>query len=177
MRPEFYDWLLLDPAAIRGGQYWRLITFLFVPPPMGFIWMFFWLLVLYQFSLALEREWGDFRFCLFYGIGALSTILAALLIVGDTLTNVPLNTTLFLAFATLFPEYEVLLFFILPVKVKILALITWLWMIWQFAAGSFSMRVAIGASLVNYLIFFGPQIWENIKLRAQVYQNRRRFKG
>src|SRR5437899_14532 len=81
-RPEFIGRLLLDPDAIRHGEWWRVVTFLFVPPPMGLIWMLFWLLILYQFGLALEHEWGDFRFCLFYAIGALSMIIAALWMVG-----------------------------------------------------------------------------------------------
>ncbi len=176
IRPEFIGQLVLDPVAIRHGEFWRLITFLFVPPRMGLLWMFFWLVVFYQFSLALEQEWGDFRFLLFYAIGGLSTILAALFVVQDTLSNLPLNTTLFLAFATLFPDYEILLFFILPVKVKYLALVTWIWLAISFALSPFSGRVAIVAALVNYVIFFGPQIWENVKLRIEVYRNRRRFK-
>ncbi len=175
-RPEFIDRLLLDPDAIRHGEIWRAITFLFVPPQLGPFWMMFWLLLLYQFALALEQEWGDFRFGLFYGIGALATIVAALWIVGASLSNVPLNTTLFLAFATLFPDFELLLFFILPVKVKYLAWLTWLGMMGSLVMGSEVTRVAIGASLVNYALFFGPQIWETIKLKWNVFQNRRRFR-
>lgn len=175
-RPEFIDRLLLDPGAVRQGEVWRIITFLFVPPRLGPLWMMFWLLLLYQFALALENEWGDFRFCVFYAIGALATIVAALWVVGTTLSNVPLNTTLFLAFATLFPDFELLLFFILPVKVKYLAWLTWLGMLWALVRGSTITRVAIGASLVNYVLFFGPQIWEIVALKWEVLRNRRRFR-
>src|SRR5688572_6094717 len=91
VRPDFVYQLTLDPVAIRQGEVWRVITFLFVPPPMGLLWMAFWLLLLYQFGLTLEQEWGDFKFCLFYGIGALATTIAALWF-GDTLPNVPMNT-------------------------------------------------------------------------------------
>jgi membrane associated rhomboid family serine protease len=138
--------------------------------------MLFWLLVVYQFAQALEQEWGEFKFCVFYAIGGLAMIAAAMWM-GETLTNVPLNTTLFLAFATLFPEFQLLLFFILPIKVKWLALFTWLGVAWSFFRGSPETRVAIIASLVNYGLFFGPQIVESIKLRWEVFQNRRRFKG
>jgi membrane associated rhomboid family serine protease len=175
VRPDFLLRLLLDPVAIRQGEIWRIFTFLFVPPMMGPLWMVFWLLLLYQFSQALEQEWGEFRFCLFYAIGALATIVAALWIVGDTLSNVPLNTTLFLAFATLFPNFELLLFFILPVKVKYLALLTWIGLAVALVMGSSITRVAIAASLVNYVVFFGPQIWETITLKITVYKARRRF--
>lgn len=175
-RPEFLYQLILDPQAIRQGQLWRIITFLFVPPPMGLLWMAFWLLLLYQFALALQNEWGDFRFCLFYALGALSMIIAALWIAGEPLSNIPLNTTLFLAFATLFPNFELMLFFILPVKVKYLAALTWLALAWSVIMGSWITRVTIGASLVNYFVFFGPQIWQTARLRWDVYRNRQRFK-
>ena len=125
--------------------------------------MVFWLLVLYQFAQALEHEWGEFRFCVFYGIGAVATLAASLWVAGEALSNVPLNTTLFLAFATLFPDFELLLFFILPVKVKWLAGLTWLWLVWAFWFGSSTARAGIGASLVNYALFFGPQIRSGIK--------------
>jgi membrane associated rhomboid family serine protease len=142
---------------------------------MGPFWMVLWLLLLYQFARALEQEWGDFRFCLFYVIGAIATIVTALT-VNRPLSNVPLNTTLFLAFATLFPNFELLLFFILPVKVKYLAALTWFWMAAAFLMGSSASRASIVASLANYGIFFGPQIWESAKLRWEVYKNRRRFR-
>jgi membrane associated rhomboid family serine protease len=175
VRPEFLFRLILDPQAIHQGDWWRVITFLFVPPMMSPLWMVFWLLVLYQFSQALEQEWGDFRFCLFYLIGGLAMIIAALGLTGETLSNIPLNTTLFLAFATLFPEFELLLFFVLPVKVKYLAWITWAWIAWTVLVGSFATRVTIGASLVNYILFFGPQLWQSAKLKFAVLRNRRRL--
>jgi hypothetical protein len=67
------------------------------------------------------------------------------------------------------------LFFILPVKVKYLAALTWLGLIGSFIIGSGVMRVTIAASLVNYLIFFGPQIVQNARLKWEVYRNRKRF--
>jgi len=175
-RPEFLSRLRLDPFAIRHGEVWRAVTFLFVPPMMHPFWMLFCLLLLYQFAQALEHEWGDFRFCLFYGISALAALAAALCVSGETLSNIPLNITLFLAFATLFPDFELLLFFILPVKVKWLAAVTWLWLVWAFGVGSSGMRAGIAASLVSYALFFGPQIWQNMRLKIEVYRNRRRFK-
>lgn len=175
-RSEFSYQLILDPEAVRQGQIWRLITFLFVPPPLGPLGMAFWLLLLFQFAQALENEWGEFRFCLFYALGALATIVAAMGIVGDTLSNAPLNTTLFLAFAALHPDFELLLFFILPVKVKYLAWLTWLGLAWGVITGSAATRVAIGASLINYALFFGPDHWQGLKLKIEVYRNRRRLR-
>jgi hypothetical protein len=172
--PMFSERLRLNPEAIGQGEFWRLVTFLFIPPGWGF-WTLLWLLFVYQIAQALEQAWGEFRFLIFYAIGGLATIAAALWL-GATLSNVPLNTTLFLAFATLFPNYEVLLFFILPIRVKYLGAFTWATLLLSLILGTFVTRIAIVASLVNYMLFFGPQISVNLRLRWEVYRNRRRFR-
>src|SRR5262249_50371235 len=150
----FIERLILEPDAVRHGEVWRLMTFLFVPPPLGPLGMALWLLLLYQYGQSLENEWGNFRFFVFYALGAMATIIAGMWIVGETLSNLPLNTTLFLAFATLFPEFELLLFFILPMKVKYLAWLMGLGMAWSFVTGNSVTRVTIAAALVNYFLFF-----------------------
>jgi membrane associated rhomboid family serine protease len=175
-RPDFLYQLVLSPEAVRAGQWWRVITFLFVPPHIAPLWMMFWLLVLYQFALALENEWGNFRFCVFYAIGAMATVLTAF-IIGEPLSNVPLNTTLFLAFATLYPDTPLLLFFIIPIKVKYLAWFSWAGIVVSVIFGSLVTRAGIAASLVNYFLFFGGQLWDRVKLRVAVIRNRRRFEG
>jgi len=175
LNPGFVYRLLLDPAAIHTGEWWRIITFLFVPPNLNPIYMAFWLYLLYMYASALENEWGEFRFCFFYLAGALATVLGALFITHETLPNVPLNTILFLAFARLFPDFELLLFFFIPVKVKYMAWVVWLVLGWNFLSGGFVTRVAIGTSLFNYALFFGPELWQEAVLKWQVFRNRRRF--
>jgi membrane associated rhomboid family serine protease len=177
VQPNFVERLLLYPDNVRIGEWWRLITFLFVPPlRMNPIFLIFWLLLLYQFSQALENAWGEFRFFIFYLVGAVATALAAFLVLHEPLGNMSLNTTLFLAFATLYPDFELLLFFILPIKVKYLAWFTWFTIIFSFVLGSLSLRVEIAASLANYALFFGEAIWQAARLRWEVYQNRRRMR-
>ncbi len=173
---DFVTHLTLNPDAVRQGEFWRLVTFLFVPPPMGPLWLAFWLYLLYQYAQALEHAWGAFRFFVFFGIGVAATIVAALA-VGRTLSNMPLYTTLFLAFAALFPNFELLLFFILPVKVKYLAWMIWAGLAWSLWAGNLVTRVAIAASLLNYSLFFGAHHWDTLRLKVQVYRNRKRFKS
>jgi len=176
-QPVFVQSLTLDPMALRSGEWWRALTFLFVPPMnMNPIFLVFWLLLLYQISQALENAWGEFRFFFFYLIGASATVIAAAAILHEPLGNVSLNTTLFLAFATLFPEFELLLFFVLPIKVKYLACFVWFTVGLSFLTGSFGTRVEIGASLSNYILFFGPDLWRAARLKWEVYRNRQRFK-
>ena len=162
MRPAFPAVLSLEPELVMRGQVWRLFTFLLIPPTMSPIWMFFWLYILYIYASALEAEWGDFRFNLYYGIGAVSTILASMFL-GVGLSNVPLQTSLFLAFAALYPDFEVLIMFILPAKVKWLAWLAWAGMAWNMLASNGATRVALAASLVNYAVFFGSDHWETAR--------------
>ena len=178
-QPIFVDRLLLDPTAVRaGGEWWRVVTFLFVPPiNMNPIFLVFWLLLVYQFAQALENAWGEFRFFFFYLVGALATVLGSLFVAGEPIGNVPLYTTLFLAFATLYPDFQLLLFFFIPMKVKYLAWFTWATTALSLIMGSNVTRVAIVASLLNYLLFFGADIWRAVQLRVAVYRNRRRFRG
>lgn len=175
-RPLLIQKMVLDPTLVMAGEWWRLIMFLFVPPMMGPIWTVLWLLFVYQVAQSLESEWGEFKFLVFFLTGALATIAAALLVTHETLSNGPLYTTLFLAFATLYPDYQVLLFFIIPIKLRYLSWIVWAGVLFSFVVGSFATRVGIAASLVNYFLFFGPMIWEMVQLKLEVYKNRKRFK-
>jgi membrane associated rhomboid family serine protease len=175
MKPEFASRLMLDPVAISQGEIWRAVTFLFVPPRMTPFWLVLWLFVLYQYAQALENEWGEFKFCFFYFVGALATLIAAMFIVRGPIDNTWLNTSLFLAFATLYPDFQLLLFFIIPVRVKYLGWFAWALTLFLMVTGNFQTRVAIAASLCNYFLFFGADIWQSAKLRLEVYRNRRRF--
>src|SRR5205823_45350 len=107
-------------------------------------------------------RWGDFRFNLFYGIGACAVVLASM-IIGLPLSNVTLNATIFLAFAALWPDFELLLFFVLPVKVKWLAYLAWAGILWSFLTGGWMARVALASGLMNYALFFGPSHLENLR--------------
>ncbi len=168
--------LHLTPQGVYAGEVWRFITFLFVPPPLQPFFMFFWLYLLYTYASALEMEWGTFRFTVYYLVGAAATLLVGFCPVIGIVSNVYLNASLFLAFATLFPNFELLLFFFLPVKVKYIGYLTWAWIILSFFTSGLLTRLTILAALLNYFLLLGPDIWESLKLRWQVYQNRKRWR-
>jgi hypothetical protein len=153
VRPEFLSMLVLDIGQIRHGQVWRLVTYLFLPPPGGPIWMLFGIYWFWLIGTNLENEWGAFKFNAFYLVGMLGTTIAAL-ISGGASGNAQLNLSLFLAFATLFPDYQIFLFFIIPVRVKWLGLITGGFLLFQLVAEDWGTRGAIFAALANYVVFF-----------------------
>jgi membrane associated rhomboid family serine protease len=157
MKPRFVEALTLDLTAVKHGQVWRLITYLFIPERFS-IWFLFALYVLWMIGKSLESEWGAFKYNAYYFLGMIGTTLAAVL-VGGGVGNTWLNLSLFFAFATLFPSYEFLLFFVLPVKVKWLGLLSALGLVFSFVVGSWAERAAILAATGNYFLFFGGHLW------------------
>lgn len=156
VRPGFVDHLILVPQLVPS-QPWRLVTFLFLPPPTSMIWVLLSLYFTWLIGSNLEQEWGPLKFNLFYLLGAVGTA-AAGFITGVPQTNYFLNLSLFFAFATLFPDYEIRLFFVLPVKVKWLAILSAAYVLYKFVLGGIGMKVAIGVVFGNYLLFFAGHI-------------------
>lgn len=174
MRPEFADALTLDLNRVRAGQVWRLVTFLFLPTASSPISMLFDLYILWMVGSNLERDWGSFKFNLYYFFGMVGTTIAAA-IVGGAVGNVWLNWSLYLAFATVFPEYEIFLFFVLKIRVKWLGLALGLYLLFELAMGSWSTRAAITAAMVNYFLFFSGTLLALLRSRnLEVRQAARR---
>ncbi len=158
---------VLVPSRVLGGEWWRLLTFPFyLAPPTGAIGPVFTAFALYMFYLmggALEGYWGAFRYNLFLFLGYALTVGAAFVTPGYVVTNVFLGTTVFLAFAYLNPDFEFIVFFILPVKVKWLALLTWVLFGVRFALGAWPERLQNLASGGNFLIFFSRDLFGGVR--------------
>lgn len=161
-------------AAVTHGQVWRLLTFVFMPPDSSLLWIVFSLYFYWLIGSALENQWGAFKFNVYYLCGIVGAILSGF-ITGYS-TNSYLNLSLFLAFALMFPDYEVLVFFILPVKMKYLALLSSLSIILSFVVGSLSTKVAIAFALLNVILFFGNDAIRSVKNAYRRYQWRKNFR-
>ncbi len=151
---NIFSLLSLNMNAVMRGEVWRLVTFLAIPPTTSILWAFFSLYFYYMLGTALENTWGSFRFTLFYLIGALCVILGALLTGYGT--NEYLNLSIFFAFALLYPDYEIRLFFAIVVKMKYLAIFNVILYIIAFIGGTFATSVSLLLSLVNLALFFYP---------------------
>lgn len=157
VREGFRDQLMLVPSRV-ASEPWRLVSFLFVPPERSnLIWVALSLYFTWLIGTNLEQAWGAHKFNAFYFTGALGTLVAGL-VTGTSQTNFYLNTSLFLAFATLFPDYEIRIFFILPVKVKWLGFLSAALAAFELFVGSTGVRAAILAVTANYLLFFGGHL-------------------
>lgn len=166
--------LMLDPGLVMEGELWRLLTFLFIPPSFSLFWILFALYFYYMVGSRLEHEWGSFRFNLYYLVGMSGAIIAAF-ITGYGSTALYLNLSLFLAFAYIYPDFEILLFFIVPVKIKYLAWLNWAFIVFTLLTEPLPDKAAAIASLLNYFLFFGKDIVTNIKTGKTAFSNRKKF--
>ena len=169
LMPELLGWLTLEPALILRGQVWRVISWVLIPPTTQPISLLFLVLLYYSLGTALERTWGTFRYNVYIFSGLLFTVLAVFIFyavyyfgfgkeislssVGLISTNY-ITMSIFLAFAAIYPEMEVYLYFILPIKMKWMALVYAAMALYYFVSRGAVTRVAIGASLLNFVIFF-----------------------
>ncbi|MEO0794352.1 MAG: hypothetical protein AAFX93_04265 [Verrucomicrobiota bacterium] len=153
--------LALDPSKVIQGEVWRIFTFLLEPPMARIsLWLILIWYIFYFFGSTLEKEWGEFRYNLFILVGVLCTVIGGMLTLlipiagGYPLSNGYLLTSPMLAFAILFPNFEIRVYFILPVKMKWIAVFTLA--AWFFGAGNnpFSWVLIFGA-LANIMLFFG----------------------
>ena len=174
LNPDFLSILDLDPVRIRHGEVWRLVTYIFIPQSLNPLWVLFALLFLWWIGNGLEHALGAFRLTLYFLIGMIGTTCAAFFF-GTNFSNTMLIASLFYAFARFYPDEVIYVMLILPLKVKWIAWILGALLIGKFFIGSNGDRMAIVASLSNYLIFFGPTIIHEARHRQEVSERRRRF--
>lgn len=171
---RLYSLMTLTRRGLFAGQIWRLATFIFVPPSSSPLFIIFSLYFYYMIGMSLERRWGKVKFNLYYFIGMLAAIAACLLTgyAGNTF----LNLSLFFAFAAMFPEEEVLLFMILPVKMKYLAVLDAAIYAYQFLVGSASTKITIVLCLANVFLFLGGDLINTIRRESRYWKTRRNFR-
>ncbi len=166
----FSTFLYFNRNLILEGQVWRVLTFIFVPGSSSFFVIISFLFYFY-IGRVLEMAWGTTRFNTYYFLGVLMSIIAGFFI-GVT-TTYYLNMTLFLAYAATFPDSQVNLYFVLPIKVKFLGLLYGAFILVEFVSASLAGRIAIGVSLLNFLLFFGPGFMKVQNRRSKTQKIRR----
>lgn len=157
--PHVAGSLSLQGSRILGGEWWRLITMLFVPFNDSPVWVVFGWYLAYIFGSALEHVWGAFRYALYIFISYLCTLILAFLFPKEIFTNAYIYASAFLAFAYLAPNYVLYLFFIIPVKIKWFALLAWIGMLGAFLSGDWHVKLQNILAVFNFLLFFGNDIY------------------
>ena len=174
-----YFALCFDRTAILQGQIWRLFTYIFTFDAGNPLITVIALFCYYTLGRAMEMVWGTCRFNIFYLSGVVLMDVFCM-IFGGYADVYYLNLSLFLGYATLFPETRFLLLYIIPVKAWIFALIdlgfTAFSVISMTLAGLFPYSLFPLVALANYFLFFGKDVLNLIPVSWQA-NARRLFRG
>lgn len=173
---DIYNMLALYPGKILQGEVWRLFTFIFIPPSSSLIFILFVLYLYYMIGSALEQEWGSFKFTVYYIIGMIG-IIAASFITGEVATSNYLNLSLFLAFATVYPDFELLLFFFIPVKMKYLGWLSFIGIGYSIIFRPLPEKIVAIVSIINYFLFFFKDILHSTSNNTRALHNKNKFKS
>ena len=155
--PVLYYLLCFDRTAILQGQVWRLITYPLTYMISSPLLMLISLFCYYSIGRVMEYYWGTLRFNLFYLTGVVMMDVYCMLF-GGTASVTYLNLSLFLSYATIHPDARFLLFFIIPVKAWIFALVDLVIVLVDLFTLSFPYNFFSVISLANYFLFFGRDV-------------------
>lgn len=173
VNPTTMSLLMLSPYHVLHGQIWRLVTWVFMPTSGSLFSLLIMALLYYQLGTALERTWGTFRFNVYIFGGMLFTIIGAFILYGGLylfkgagiaqmstmgiavgVSTQYINMSIFLAFAMMYPEMQLMLYFIIPIKMKWMAAVYGVLVLYNFVKSGWGGRVSIFMSLLNFIIFF-----------------------
>ena len=163
-------YLVFDPYLILHGQVWRLITFALCPPSTGFL-AFIAIYFYYWIGSTLEQYWGTPQFTIYFFTGLILTVVYGFLIYFITSTPVQVDAqyvylSMFFSFAALFPDMQVLLFFIIPVKMKWLALLDAAFFLFSVLTMVFPYNLLPIVAVLNFVIFCGGDLLRMIPKRS-----------
>ena len=178
--PIMRQYLTLEPYYILHGQIWRLVSWILIPPSSLDIFTIIMLFFYYSIGTSLERAWGDFKYNVYIFSGILMTILGSFLLygieyavkgypalMGTAFSTYYISLSIFLGFAISFPDMQVLLYFIIPIKIKWLAMLDGLYFVYAivqaflpaYGGGDYGIYYKANAlaafiSILNFIIFF-----------------------
>lgn len=163
----FLSYLSFDAAAILHGQVWRLVTFMLYPPSTGllaFIAFYFY----YWIGSTLEQYWGSGQFTIYFFSGVILTILYGFLIYFITGSNVRLDSqyiylSMFFSFAALFPDMQVLFMYIIPIKMKYLAIVDAVFFALAVITNPFPVNLLPIVAVLNFFLFCGGDLLSHVR--------------
>lgn len=164
--PNVLSYCILEPRYIFMGQVWRLVSWLLIPPGSLDIFTIIMLFFYYSIGSSLERTWGAFRYNLYIFGGIILTVIGAfvlyfilgsdsiLIFNGGMFSTYYISLSIFLGFAAEYPNMQVLVYFIIPLKIKWIAILDVVFLAWEMIQSGWVTRAAIICSLMNFIIFF-----------------------
>lgn len=173
VREHYMGILKLDSARILHGEVWRLFTYILIPGDQGIFVTVIKAMFMMWLGRGLEQAWGAFRLNLYF-IGGLAFATFGGVLFGFDQRSLWLFSSLLLAFAVIYPNEEIMLYFIIPLKIKWVAWLDVAFMVLMPLVSSFEI-IPILFSLTNFLIVFAPGFVRERLHYAKVAERRSRF--
>jgi len=175
-----YNWLSLMPTRILRGEVWRIITYAFIPQYGGVVNMLLSCLLTYFLGSTLERDWGRMKFTVYYLSGVLITAVYGIIIgfwYGDSVAYIMnthwLNMSLFLAMSMLYPDAQLRLYFVIPIKMKWVAIIDAVYLLANVLFSRFPANLLPIMAIANFLIYFADDFFR--MFRRTRFENKNRI--
>ena len=171
-----YSLLYFNRDLILQGQVWRLITYPLTYNAGNLLLTVVALFCYYSLGRAMENMWGTLRFNLYYLSGIVMMDIYCMIFGGYASVSY-LNMSLFLGYATLYPDAHFLLFFIIPIKAWVFALFDLFLVLSGLFTYSFPTNLFSVISLANYFLFFGKDVLNVIPMSWRANARRLFRKG
>ena len=182
--PEIAGMMMLDPAAVARGEWWRLFTWAIIPAfsKFGMIFSIFWFMFLWRMAQAFDHAWGTFRSTLYLMAGLALPAIGAMLVWqlnggGFLADGQYFSMTMILAYATLSPDDTIYLMFMLPIKMRWMAWFFGALLLWQGVTTGLDGAIQTLFGAGNYLVFFLPLGIQTWRMRKQADEGRRVFES
>ena len=177
VNPDIFQYFLFDPYYILHGQVWRIITWLIIPPEDLSIFTIIMLFLYYSLGRGLEHLWGSYRFNVYIFSGIIFTIIGSFVLyfiisivyspliwtyfgLSTIISTYYINMSIFLAYAFTYPDEELLLYFIIPIKIKWFGVLYVAMLVYEVfnafrynALYGWTVAVLILVSLLNFIIY------------------------
>lgn len=193
---QLYSLLCFDRASILRGQVWRLFTYVFTMSGSNYFTTLILLYCIYSLGRAVEASWGTLKFNLYYVFGILLMDIYALVFDGSTYLydfqngfsasvsmGIPgyyaanmtffLHLSMVLCYATLYPDSQFLLFYVIPIKAWVLSLLYFVYILYSIISVTIPVMYLPHnlfplVALANYFLFFGKDVVNLLPLSWQV---------
>ena len=161
------EYLYFSPWHILHGEVWRLVTFIIIPNSTSILALIFFYFY-YMIGRTVEAQWGPGKFTIYFFSGVLLTVIYGFLVYFIFRVNLAVSAefiylSLFFTFATLYPDMQVLLFFIIPIKIKWLAIVDALFFLYSIVTSTFPANLLPIVAVLNYLLFCGGPLFDAIR--------------
>ena len=163
------------PAITYNNEWWRLVSFLVIPSGGGIIWMLFYGPFMWMIADGLEQAWGAFRVNLYVLACVICVDAEGFIHNAPVVSSVPIFLSMVMAYAVYFPDQPINLYGLIPLAMKWIGLMDFGYLVFTFIGGSESIRWHLFASLLPFLVVFGPAIWQYTHHTVKTIDRRQRY--